>query len=317
MAHTQRKFSMSPFRTGAIALSQVFLSLTLANACLFADKPEQPAEQPNWMTDYAAARNLAIADKKMLLIYFRGPNGHTSREAFESKTLDDPTVQDRCQRYVLLRIDTAAKVKTADGDVELLKHGSFQAMNGDPGLAIVDMKHSKESYFKFTVGCLPFESPVYYAPQYYSVASVRTFLDLPPGTLTQRTMIYAVRMHPETPASTSGFANQTYFQACASHSGHQARIRLQGHHNWSSRAGKLMNQVAGAPPVEVCAESWPNPKSLLAACIDCVHSWRQSSGHWSAVRRAQPGYGYDIAKGSNGIWYATGIFGGSKSPTDP
>ena len=29
-------------------------------------------------------------------------------------------------------------------------------------------------------------------------------LDLPPGTLTQRTLIYAVRTHPERPASADG-----------------------------------------------------------------------------------------------------------------
>jgi hypothetical protein len=47
---------------------------------------------------------------------------------------------------------------------------------------------------------------------------------------------------------------------------------------------------------------------LVAAAIDCVHSWRQSSGHWSAVRSRHRFYGYDMKRGSNGIWYATGIF---------
>jgi hypothetical protein len=57
----------------------------------------------------------------------------------------------------------------------------------------------------------------------------------------------------------------------------------------------------------VCAESWEN-QDLLDSCVDCVASWRQSSGHWNAVRSPQSAYGYDIRRGPNGIWYATGIF---------
>ncbi len=55
------------------------------------------------------------------------------------------------------------------------------------------------------------------------------------------------------------------------------------------------------------AESWPN-EDLVEACVDCVHSWRQSPGHWSAVQDRHRMFGYDIKRGVNGIWYATGIF---------
>ena len=64
----------------------------------------------------------------------------------------------------------------------------------------------------------------------------------------------------------------------------------------------------GLTPQEVVAESWPH-ENLLDAAVDCVHSWRQSSGHWGAVKRNQPKFAYDMRRGSNGIWYATGIFG--------
>ena len=65
---------------------------------------------------------------------------------------------------------------------------------------------------------------------------------------------------------------------------------------------------ASDPAQEVVAESWPN-ESLVEACVDCVDSWRQSPGHWRAVRSRHPLFGYDIKRGRNGIWYATGIFG--------
>jgi hypothetical protein len=59
--------------------------------------------------------------------------------------------------------------------------------------------------------------------------------------------------------------------------------------------------------VEIVAESWPG-QGLTDACVDCVQSWRQSSGHWRNVRTPHGSYGYDIRQGANGIWYATGIF---------
>jgi hypothetical protein len=39
-----------------------------------------------------------------------------------------------------------------------------------------------------------------------------------------------------------------------------------------------------------------------------VASWRQSSGHWRAVSGGHAANGYDIRRGSNSNWYATGIF---------
>jgi hypothetical protein len=58
----------------------------------------------------------------------------------------------------------------------------------------------------------------------------------------------------------------------------------------------------------VCAESWPG-ENLVEAAIECVRCWRLSSGHWEAVRTQHTVYGYDMKRGSNDVWYATGIFG--------
>ncbi len=84
---------------------------------------------------------------------------------------------------------------------------------------------------------------------------------------------------------------------------------MQGHHSWESRFHRINSKLpSGVVAQEVVAESWPN-EGLVEACVDCVHSWRQSPGHWGAVRRRHPLFGYDIKRGRNGIWYATGIFG--------
>jgi hypothetical protein len=120
-------------------------------------------------------------------------------------------------------------------------------------------------------------------------------------------MIWAVRIHPERPASTTGHEDPQLAQAATNHSQHQANLGVQGHQQWDSRFHRVRSMVGASTASEVVAESWPG-ENMIDSCIDCVASWRQSSGHWRAVRRRHRFYGYDIRRGRNGIWYGTGIF---------
>jgi hypothetical protein len=124
--------------------------------------------------------------------------------------------------------------------------------------------------------------------------------------LTQRTLIYAVRIHPERPASALGCPDDRLLVEAESHSQYQASIRLQGHHGWNVRFSRIA-AVLGRSPREVCAESWPG-QNLIESAIECVRCWRLSSGHWSAVQARNRAFGYDMKLGGNGVWYATGIF---------
>jgi hypothetical protein len=82
---------------------------------------------------------------------------------------------------------------------------------------------------------------------------------------------------------------------------------VQGHHHWETRFHQVRFQANAGEAKEVVAESWPD-QNLIDSCIDCVASWRHSSGHWRAVRGRHRLFGYDIRRGRNGIWYGTGIF---------
>jgi hypothetical protein len=279
------------------------ISLAQASAATAADNPLK------WREDYKTAYRQAEKNERLLLIYFYRQQPTSAQQEFENITLHEPRIVERLARYELLKLPADKPVELDGEQINLLQHAAFAHMNGREGLAILDLQHKGQSYYARPVSCLPFETTVYYASSYAGPQSIGVLLDLPPGTLTQRTMVYAVRMHPERPASTGGAIHPVLLDECRQHSSHQARIRRQGHHHWERRFHRIWGQLGGQHPVEVCAESWPG-KGLLAACIDCVHSWRQSSGHWNAVRSGHPAYGYDIRMGSNGIWYATGIFGG-------
>jgi hypothetical protein len=280
--------------------------LIAATSSLANDPPEQAGDQGQlvWHTDYEKAMRQATEDQKMLLIYFHDTTLTPARKAFETTTLADAGIEKQLETYVLAKLPLDAQVQVQGKPVKLLKHGAFAEMLGRQGVAVIDMAHKKDGIYGHVVSTFPFTQGKFYTKQ-----SLAIILGLPTGTLTQRTMIYAVRMHPERPKSTEGNFHSVLAKEADSHSNYQAAITSQGHHSWETRFHRINASLPGGVLAEeVVAESWPN-ENLVEACVDCVDSWRQSPGHWSAVRGRHPLFGYDIKRGRNGIWYATGIFG--------
>jgi hypothetical protein len=264
-----------------------------------------PPAAITWHTDYAKAMSMAERADKMLLVYFCDPACDGPCNRFKAETLDDPQVRDKLQDYVCVQLPLAAKITVQGKEVVLLEHEAFREMLGRPGIAIVDFRTPDAPLRGSVVSTFPITESLWYTPQQMAV-----ILNLPPGTLTQRTLIYAVRTHPDKPASTDGRALPTLLEEAESHSQYQAQIQQQGHHFWESRFHRIVARLPGGGTArEVCAESWPG-QNLVEAAVECVRCWRLSAGHWSAVCGEHRFFGYDMKRGGNGVWYATGIVGG-------
>jgi hypothetical protein len=258
---------------------------------------------PNWHNDYHQALDQAQAQRKMALVWFFDPHRPTDNERFSRDVLSDRSVMEAIEsKYVCAKLATDVVVTSGGNNIRLLDHSAFQDLQRMQGLAVIDMSDEGSPLFRQVVSVYPFaRGPI-------TLEKLLVMLELPRGTLTQRTLIFAVRTHPESPQSTAGQLSETLARESESHSQHQANIRLQGHHNWEQRFHSINAQVSGGLVAqEVCAESWPG-QTLVDAAEECVHSWRQSSGHWSAVRSPQTLFAYDMKRGTNGIWYGTGIF---------
>lgn len=301
-----------------LASSIAAVGLVFARAA-FSGAAEPPtSSMPNlvarptieWRTDYGTAMSEAEELRKLLVVYFYESEPAAQQRRFENESLTDPSVIDRMRREcVAVRVPIGVQVRVGGKLQPLMNFEAFSDLNRRPGVAVIDFVHQGTEYYGHVVSVLPLENGKYYrfAPQH-----LRVVLDLPEGTLTQRTMIFAVRIHPERPGSTTGRPHQTLFAEARSHSSDQARRRVQGHHNWAARFPRISNLLPrGLRAQEVVAESWPG-ESILDAAVDCVDCWRQSPGHWNAVRRDQPLFGYDMKLGDNGIWYATGLFGNAE-----
>lgn len=274
-------------------------------ACLDAcgARGEEPAaaRQPDgralrWIDGYAAAVDAAQdADAMLLVSVAPGPENDPV-----AARLGRPDVQARFARSGTPWLFCHVTGSAAD---RLVADPSLAEMRRGPGVFVVD--HAHPEWDGRVVSILPRTPGKYYR---FEPSHVDELAALPAGSLTQRSLILAVRLHPESPQSTCGTCDPTLCREAAAHSGHQAAIRRQGHHGWDARSQRVVGAAGGSGSAsEVCAESWEN-QDLLDSCVDCVASWRQSSGHWGAVRAPQAAFGYDIRQGTNGIWYATGIF---------
>lgn len=248
--------------------------------------------------DYAAASAAAREAQAMLLVSVEPRSGAAADAA--GGHLDRPETLRRLAATGTPWV--VCRVGMADGGAELAAQPSLAEMRRGPGVFVVD--HAHDGWRGLVVSILPRTPGKYYR---FAPSHIDEVVGLPPASLAQRSMILAVRLHPESPQSTQGICDPGLCAEAAAHSAHQARIHRQGHHGWETRAPRIAARSGGGSAQEVCAESWEN-QDLLDSCVDCVASWRQSPGHWSAVCGLQSAYGYDIRRGSNGIWYATGIF---------
>lgn len=309
-------FSLSRYTKSQLCRAMLCAALAgttgfaLPTSAAASDAPSETAKERaefdclHWHTDYGQAVSAAKAGSRMLFIFFHATGDDANRDAFEQRVLADPDIQRQLADYELLRLPLDAQIVVDGKRVRLLHHPAFEHMHRRQGVAVMDLANEGAAYYHHVVSAFPFKPGTYYPKR-----KVDAILGLPPGTITQRTLIYAVRTHPDAPQSTAGAINPVLVKAAEKHSIHQASIRLQGHHNWDARFQQLGAQLPSEVlPVEVAAESWPG-ETLVEAAEECVDCWRQSSGHWRAVRGRHPWFGYDMKRGSNGIWYATGIFG--------
>jgi hypothetical protein len=261
------------------------------------------AADPTWHTKYTPAVVQAIKEKKDLLIYFR-------RDDTLDKVFKDPKIRERLRRFVLLKLPASYKY---DGK-RLLDYDAFEEMMGKPGLAIASYSNPKLPSYNQLISAHPLVGSHYGWVPDYGVKQVAVILDLPSNaTISQRSMIYAVSVHPERPRSVHGKAARAFLNHAERHSQRQASMQRQHHANIIATSNQLASEVneSISGGSEVVAESWGRfvgGENVLEASFSCVDAWRHSSGHWGAVSRSHRYFGYDIAKGANGTWYATGIF---------
>ncbi len=258
----------------------------------------------DWHTDYATAYRAALTGKRLLLLVFRdaGPSG----DRFEAEVLARPELEPALKNIERAAIPTTATVVTSTTDPHakpavLLQTSSFAYLYGGAGIAVLDLASDKSPTFGQVISAHAFSGR-----QAYGVQAVETILTLPAGTVTQRALVYAMRMHPERPQSVWGSAHPVLMQHARLSSQLMVQYGSVGHHDWGNRLSQIGSQ-AGLSPFEVAASSY-GASPLVDAASELVQNWRGSPAHWGGMSSPQRHFGYDMVQGPSGIWYGTGLF---------
>jgi hypothetical protein len=257
-----------------------------------------------WYRDYHTALEAAQASGRWALLWFEPAPVVADASTPDEEVFCSPEVVARLrQECICARLDCAVVVPSGGEMVRLLAHPAFAELHELPGLALIDMRDEASPFFRQVVSVWPLRQRL--VPE-----ALVAMLDLPPGTLTQRTLLLALRLHAERPASTSGHWSWTLTCRAAEHAQLQATLGVQGHHDWPRRFDAINAQLpAGLVAREVCAESWPG-QDLWEAAQECVRCWRLSEGHWQVVSSRPVLFGFDMQRSRRGVWYAAGLVAG-------
>jgi hypothetical protein len=222
--------------------------------------------------EYARAVIQAKAEAKAIVINFGQP---FVSEARDHVVITIPT------DYTFRHPETKTTAK-------LITYSHLSGLQEQPGVGVIDYRNAET--FGQVITAIP--------QKHCTKDKLRVLQDLPDGTITQRTLVWAFMIHPQQPGSVRASPDKQLFKFCERHSQTQADTNRQFHSSGWIEIGKS----------EIVAESWPWNKEICDAAVDCVWSWSQSPGHWRAASSSRwSAYGFDI-KQSHEKWYATGVF---------
>lgn len=268
-----------------------------------------------WHENYADAIADAKAKQQFLLVYFRDAKESEVQRIFEQETLLDPEVNKALANYVLARIPVDT-MSTKVTNKRLIDRPAFGVMLGKAGYAIVDFKSTGTSYYEYVVSGMPFvKFPIlggfsgvggdylaHYRP--WRVNQFREALALPAQSIKVRSLIFAVRIHPDRYKSTIGSPFPLAVEIACDQSRRQSRMNNVTHSG--SRFGELAQ--FGGSASEIAAPTYSN--NITAASLEAVAGWSGSPPHLRDMRAAHKKYGYCLDKTENGRWFATGDFAG-------
>jgi len=257
-----------------------------------------------WHIDYSAAYHEAREARKMLFVFFRDESRPRIADLYEHDILSHGDTHEALSAVVRVTVPLDSLCPNCDADEagqRMLSHHSFKYMYGRQGIAMIDLTNSDAQLHGKVVSAHPFTPG-----RYYTVHGTRTVLGLPQGTVTQRALIYAVRIHPASPVSTTSGKCHGYMCKMANESSKlMAQYGSVGHHDWGNRYGNIAAQT-GRSGSEVAAGA--GNMNLIDAAIQVVDQWYGSPAHWGIMSAPAAIFGYDLVRDSAGNWWGTGVF---------
>lgn len=268
-------------RASALAIFLLSTNLLSGAASLRA------AEPLDWHDDYFTAYSQAEQEGKLLFIFFRDEKQPLVADSYQHTVLTDEILTEPLAKVV--RVVVPTDIRIPETNELLLEHPAFAHQAQRQGIAILDLTDPQSNLYGTVISAHPFKSG-----RHLTARSTKIVLELPRGTITQRSIIYAARVHPRRPAGAQGRATVKLLTFAKDHSHTMARSSSMYHSNYGG--------------MEIVANIGPQG-TIIDTAKSLINMWYHSPAHWNILSGKHGGFGLDMQRSRNGHWYATGVFG--------
>lgn len=267
--------------------------------------PQKTVGERQWHSDYLAAYQQAINDKKMLVMLFHDASKPDLSET-RTSGFGAAELQESLDKYVRvsLPINFVAPNPAPNAPLtRLLEHRSFRHLRGQSGIAIVDLTDPQGPNYGRVVSALPLPEDGRYSPEVLG-----TLLQLPAGSIGQRAIVLAVRTGVEGDNFTSGEGNSQLHQLANRNARLMAQAEQVGSYDTAARVTAIRESFGDGIRIGELHFATDGPAPVQEAAIQAVSKWMQSPEDRRILNGTAFAYGIELFQSPNSQrWFATCI----------
>ena len=274
------------------------------------DVPVTPTPTKNvaaliWHQDYLAGYQQAMQEKRPLLMQFRDisePDVSESRIAgFGASEL-----QPLLENFVRVSMPVGSIVPgqtTGQAPSRLLDHRSFRHLNGKAGVVIIDLTEPSAANFARVVSALPLPSDGRFSPEILS-----KLLQLPAGSIGQRTLLLSIRTATSAPDFTVGEQQPLLNQLANRNARLMAQAEIVGSYEQGGRVAAITEAFGTEAKIGELLYATEGTSTVQEAAIGAVRQWLSTPADKALMSRPATAYGIELFQSQTSQrWFATCI----------
>jgi|GEM_PF-1855923 len=266
------------------------------------DSKETTEPASEWSTEYVAAYQRAIAERRFLVMLFRDPVSSAGDVSIDGlPAAADVPGFDEVVRVV---VPTTMPVpgQPSESASRLLDHRSFRHLQGEAGIAIVDLTRTDSPNFGRVVSAFPGATG-----RDEIIAALQPALSLPDGTISQRSLSLALRTSLLQSAFV-GLEHDSRLNDLANrNSRYMAHLDQTGRFETEKRRDAVRRDFGNDAQLRELVFATDSAATIQAAASQAVEHWR-SSGELApdVVQTGVTAYGLELFQSpTTSRWFAT------------
>ena len=261
-----------------------------------------PETSSEWTSEYVAAYQRAIAERRFLIMLFREPVSEAGNVSTDG--LPDAADIEGADDVICVVVPTTMPVpgRPVETAPRLLDHRSFRHLQGEPGIAVVDLTRTDSPNFGRVVSAFPGATE-----QDSIIAALQPSLSLPEGTISQRSLLLGLRSG----LPKSAFADLKYDEKLNDlanrNSRYMAHLDQTGLFEPDERRDAVRKQFGDDARVRELVFATDAATTIQSAASQAVEHWRSSGElEGDALDSGIMAYGLELFQSpATNRWFAT------------